>query len=758
MFVFEFQNFWTEPMPINDTCIYFIIALLGLAYPIALTVVTRLDDKYKSGIILNLFERSRAFRAFRQLLMAAIICVAVQVLWIINFKPLPAAHLQYRFHDWSEVTMAVITALLLLSFFWFTYTVFQFYIPANLVKMLRKRPDDEEHLGFKSLAALLFVGIEISDDRLVKTITQHFAQLFRQIRTDAGNAGVKYPVEYYEFVYDAIFRSAKSDYWKVQHVGYSAASGTWLIGSHEYNHIDELTYAWLWNNLKLMLELNKENYLEEFWQNSHQLISYGLGPIRIQHEAGNFEHILNQEEVDQRQAERARFFEFHTALGGMLLYCKRYGLLNRLFNHTTSIPVRYELLPVTMNEVLALFFRFWTSDGMFYIGKYQFPNSGGIQGEFVSREFIGRYTALLFLRQYLLVSQWYGYEPVSLPFGPSTQDERSYWLQNLPYFKKFVDEIQENEDLLRALHYEKITPEWSEAHHKPGPAQLIEQLIEQIKAAYSHAEIEQQAEDAKKQTFFTSSAAIIDGRIDSYADVINPAPESSGYVSTQIRGGYILYKKAAFALEQDTTYLNYDSFFASEIANGITREITASFKSKTQRTYLFRGPQLFEAIDKMHLRADEHVLVNFGISIPWILQRHRTEYLTESNYKGIPIITLEFKDTTVMRDCFIVMRRADLPWFVFSPPEQSEINRFELAPIGEGHQLFASVLDMNEHAGLRSLFPNDSPATLNTSVLLSLVLDMEVRFKQNVKMIRLSLYSDFYQEGTPNEVSEVTRF
>jgi len=745
-------------MPVSDTCIYFIIAILGLAYPISLTVVTRLDDKYKSAIIVRRFQRSFAFRSFQGLLIAAIVLAAIQVFWIINYKPLPGEHLAYRITDWAEVSLCIVTGLLLISFFLFTYMVFQFYVPSSLVNWLRKDDDDKEKLNFKSLTALLYAGIDVSDDRLVKTITAHFNQLFKQRRAEAGNELVKYPVEYYELVYDAIFRSSKSDYWKIQHVGYSAASGFWLIGSHEYTHIDELTYAWLWNNLRLMMELEKDDYIEQFWHNSHELITSGLGSVPWRHDDENPVIILNRAEADQRESERARFFEFHTALGGMLLYGKRYALIKRLFNHTTSIPFRYELLPMTMRQVLDLFFTFWTADGLFYIGKYQFPGITGIQAEFLSKEYIARYTALLFVRQYFLVSQWYGYEPVSMPQMPSTQDERSLWLQKLPYFKKLVDDIENNKALMDALGYEKISTEWSELHHKQQPGNLIDKLLTQINAAYAGAEVEQQAEASKKQAFRESSGLVINARINSYANIINPAPPTEGFSSSRIKGGYMLYKKAAFAADQDTTYLNYDTFFAREIAAGITRELTALFKSKSERTFLFRAPELFEAIDRMHLRADQHVLVNFGISMEWVAQQHGTERLTEASYKGIPILKVEFTDASVLRDSLIVMRRSDLPWFSFETPEATEIQKFQLVQVSENHRLYANVQDINEHAELRNLFPNVKQETLNTSVVLSIGLNMDVRWHNQAKLVRLALYSEFYQQGTPNDLSEITRF
>ncbi|MGF7078917.1 hypothetical protein [Mucilaginibacter sp. UYCu711] len=753
-----FDYYRDKPMPINDTSIYFIIAILGLAYPISLGVVTRLDEKYKSVTIVQLFRRCIEFRAFQSLMIAAIAVAAVQIIWIVNWKPFPVDKPQFFFHDWVEILLSIVTGLLLISFFLFTRRVFQFYVPPALAAWLRRQSDNEDRLIFKALTVLLFFGIDIQDAELVATLRAHFGQLFINWRTETGEEPVKYPVAYYEMVYDTIYRSSKSDYWKVRNVGFAAASGRWLIGSREHSMIDELTYAWLWNNLTLMLRLDREDFVEEFWQNSHQLVTTALAPLPWDHDHENPRLILNQQAVDQRERERQQFFEFHVALGGMLLFEKRYELLKRLFNHTTSIPVRYELMPLTMNMVLNLFFRFWTNDGLFYIGRYQFPGQDGIQGEFLSRQFIAKYTALLFIRQYFLVSQWYGYEPVSQPQGPRTQEERTIWIQQLPYFKKLLEEIQKNKKLLDTLGYEVIDENWAALHNKPTPAAIINELIEQTEAAYAAAEVEQRAEADKKTTFRETSARIIEGRIESYHNILNEQLITAQFESSRIKGGYMLYQKAAFSRDQGVTYMNYDSFFAGEITSGFTRELTGLFRSKAVQTYLFRAPQFFEAIDRLHLNPRLHVLLNFGISIEDVLRQHGIDRLTENTYKGIPILKVDHVDHSAMRSSFIVIKKADLPSFVFHQPEEAEIDRFDLTRVSQAVELYAAVVDLNEQPQLKPLFPNEKPDVLATSVILALELNVEVRWKNKAKLVRLALYSDFYQQGSVNDLSEVKRF
>jgi len=429
-----------------------------------------------------------------------------------------------------------------------------------------------------------------------------------------------------------------------------------------------------------------------------------------------------------------------------------------LFNHTTSIPMRYELLPPTMNAVLALFFRFWTSDDLFFIGKYQFLGQDGIQGEFVSKEYVGRYTALLFIRQYFLVSQWYGYESVTPPDLPRTQQEKSSWILHLPYFKKFVKEVQGDQQLLDALGYQPITDEWSQKHQKATPASIIENLVERLKAAFTAEEVQQRAETEKKRAFIEKSVQIINARVDSYRSLLNLEAIEEDFDANILKGGYILYQKAAFAADQGVAYLNYDAFFAREIASGFTSRLTQLFKGKALKQFLFRGPELFQAIDKLKLNPDKHILLNFGISLDVVRQRDGIDRLTEHSYKGIPIINVQYLDRNVMRSSIIAIKKSDLPTFVFLAPAPHEIQRFSLEQASAATQLHAAVVDLNEEPQLKALFPNESDENLNTSVILVLEFNVEVRWKRKAKLVRLSLYSEFYQEGSVNDISEVKPF
>ena len=68
-----------------DPYINMIIALLGIAYPILIQVIARLDVKYESQNITDLFKTEWEWKAFRYTLVASLISVFI---WSLKLEPL----------------------------------------------------------------------------------------------------------------------------------------------------------------------------------------------------------------------------------------------------------------------------------------------------------------------------------------------------------------------------------------------------------------------------------------------------------------------------------------------------------------------------------------------------------------------------------------------------------------------------------------------------------------------------------------------
>jgi sterol desaturase/sphingolipid hydroxylase (fatty acid hydroxylase superfamily) len=111
-----------------------IISVLGVAYPILLQVIAKLDDSYTSVRIVELFEREPRRRWFRVQLPISLVTL---FMWTLKLPPLPP------FENWGflvdhsgALLVMIMTVLLVISFILLVNRIFTYYVPSRLVSYL----------------------------------------------------------------------------------------------------------------------------------------------------------------------------------------------------------------------------------------------------------------------------------------------------------------------------------------------------------------------------------------------------------------------------------------------------------------------------------------------------------------------------------------------------------------------------------------------------------------------------------------------
>ena len=114
-----------------------IISILGVAYPILLQVIAKLDGSYTSVRIVELFEREPRRRWFRVQLPISLVALFV---WTLKLPPLPP------FENWGFLVdqsgalwVMVMTILLVVSFILLVNRIFTYYVPSRLVSYLMRQ-------------------------------------------------------------------------------------------------------------------------------------------------------------------------------------------------------------------------------------------------------------------------------------------------------------------------------------------------------------------------------------------------------------------------------------------------------------------------------------------------------------------------------------------------------------------------------------------------------------------------------------------
>ena len=742
-----------------DVYIYIIIGLLGVAYPILLQVIARLDDKYSSDKIVELFDKEWENKAFRTTLILSLIFI---VIWSLKLQVLKQVDgLSFIINNSASILLAITTILLVVFFFFFVKKILIYYTPSKFIPYLIKCHDQSETdlSFFEASSELLLIFIRNKQTNYTKTLSNFFYTAFRNVRDKVTDQPVVYPYTYYDLVYKAIEELAILKEKRNYLLESRTAGGIWLLGEMQGKGISDETYTWLWRNLLIAIRYQQDDLIVNHWETCHQYYVYSLGYIYQEYDrSASTLQASNQEAVNNRNSERMRFIEFHYALGGLLTYKERYACIKRLFNHTQSEPPKYELLPETMFEIFKFYFAVRDPYDRKYTwisSQYPFPDLSGLNADYEIKKWIMSYMAVLFLRQYTIIPYLITTKPLNFPSTPKTQGEIKQWIDGLDFFKKLVIEHLQNKDLLKILNLDFITTEWCEENQKLYPITFIETFKSNLENAYHSNALTLQLSDEKVLAFENATKTIVELAIDKLKPIINttPIPDDNSD-KWYVNGQRMLQDKDAFSENPEADHLKFDSFFASAVSRSLNDGLSQIFLRKTSKSFLLKPEDIFKAIDKIVID-ESFVIVNFGVNLDYFITHLKISELSNDKYKNINIYS--FNGLPIVRDSLFVLKITDLPNISTKPIDADTITKYSLKKISNTINLYSSIIDLNQTSVevLNENKQNKTDDELRKSVLMSIIILVEFKWKKNIEVIQLRQYSEFFQKGITNKLDDV---
>lgn len=746
----------------TDAYIYIIIGILGVAYPVLLQVVARLDEKYSSDKIVELFDQEWENKAFRYSLITSLVFI---VIWSLKLPPL--IHIDgfdFLIENSASLLLSINSILLVVFFFFFVNKILVYYTPTKFIPYLIKRNDKVEnnYHYFIALSELLLVFIKQQQTSYSKTLSDFFYSAFRKIREKYTNQPVVYPDLYYEVVYKSIEELAILKEKRNHLLEHRTSGEVWLLGELPGNEISDTTFSWMWRNLLLAIRYQQDDLILYHWETCHQYYVYSLRLIHLKYDktTGDFQ-VSNQEAVDKRLAERQKFIEFHYALGGLLTYKERYDCIKRMFHHTQSHPPKYELLPESMYEIFKFYFDIrdpyerkypWISS------QYPFPKLSGLNADYAIKRWIMSYMAILFLRQYTIVPYLITMKPFAFPRTPDTQGEIKQWIEGLDLFKKLVSKHLQNGELLSVLNLDFLTVEWCAQHDKPYPITFIEHFKSKLEAEYHDNALNLPISNEKVTQFETSTQTIIESAIDKMQllnnDTTIPDDDCDKWY---VNGQRILQDKDDFSETPEAHHVNSDTFLASLVSEKLDGGLAETFFYKQTKSFLLDPKDIFKAIDRLGID-DSFVIVYFGVNLDSFIDDRNISGLSPDKYKNISIHT--FLGSQIVRDSIFILKKQDLPNISTIPIEPDIIEKYSLKKISDSLNLYASIINMNKVS--EEIFNENnheiSDDQLRKSVLLSIFISTEYKWKKNMKIIQLKINSEYLQRGIVNNLEGVQPF
>ena len=745
-----------------DAYIYIVISLLGVAYPLLLQVIARLDDKYDSVNIGTTFDLESESKIFQFSLISSLILILI---WSLKIQPFCQKDGMNFFIDNSaKILLASSTIILVFAFFFLVNKILIYYNPKKFIKYLifKQNISNDDGRYFGALADILLLTIKTKNYTLALTLSNFFYSAFRLEREKFKNKPIVYPEIYYEVIYKLIEELAILKEKRNHLLEYRIAGSVWLLGELTDSQISDRTYIWLWRNLRLAIDYLQEDMIVSHWENAHQFYSFSLPYI---HENRTYSseifQVKNSKEVNNRKSQRERFIEFHYALGGLLLYKKMYTCIKRLFNHTNSEPPKYELLPAKMYEIFKFYFEVsdpYDRKFSWISSQYSFPNQSGLNADSIIKHYISSYMALLFLRQYTIIPYLITMKPLDYPHIPESQVEKKEWIDGLDYFKELVSEHLDNTEIVDKLNLNFLTRQWCLDNSKPYPLDFLDTFKQNLIRVYEEKSINLAISGAKVSQFESSTKTILDNTFQEYR-IFNKSCQFEGELDKwYIYGQKMLQSKEVFSDDSNVHHFNFDSILASLISSNIKEGFASTFLLKKSKSYLLKFDDIFPSIDKLEIN-DQYVLILFGFDLDYFINQMNIPALTSKKYKDSDIISVN--GTRFNYSTIYILKKADLPVISTKSVSEDIRQKYSLKKISDNLNLYTSVIDLNKTTD--EIFQENNKDgkeenELKKSLLLSVEISTEILWKKNISVINIIQYSQYENNGLPNTLDEIKPF
>ena len=397
-------------------------AVFGMAYPLILQAIERIDQKYTSSVLSTDLRKRWQFKAFNVLIIVCIACVGIL-----------AYVLECVDNEWWKygvVSAAVFLILLLMiDVVLLVQQIIDYYSPKDLLRMLKKNAKKRDADALLDLAKF---AAKTDDFMLHVNSLSEIASLFYE---EQQKAPKDKPVEYSPELYDILSKVAKrvgdptlfDD--RYNYIGILATV---------YNHsseggLSQDTLLRIWEMVNRAAKAGNTGWFRDYWTYADQYYRFyklnGRTPLS-----------------DNNLKE---FYRYHVMIGGLLIYFKRYGWLTHIMRFSQSQPGKFELIPSTLGRIFDMV---WFVDelnekpfGLYK--KYQYLGlEEGVKIDDAIAGYTYQYLALLIIRLWTYNDYNINYaDPFILPAADEEFVENNERMINrVEWMKKNVDRWYNN--------------------------------------------------------------------------------------------------------------------------------------------------------------------------------------------------------------------------------------------------------------------------------------------------------------------------
>lgn len=302
-------------------------AVFGMAYPLILQAIERIDQKYTSSVLSTDLRKRWQFKAFNYLIFVCIACVGIL-----------AYVLECVDNEWWKygvVSAAVFLILLLMiDVVLLVQQIIDYYSPKNLLQLLKKNAKKRDADALLDLAKF---AAKTDDFMLHVNSLSEIASLFYE---EQQKAPKDKPVEYSSELYDILSKVAKR-------------VGDPTLFDDRYNYIGILATVYNYGSEGGL----SSNTLQKTWEMVNRAAKAGnTGWFRdywtYADQYYRFYELNGRTPLGDNNLKE--FYRYHVMMGGLLIYFKRYDWLTHIMRFSQSQPEKFELIPGTLGRIFEM--------------------------------------------------------------------------------------------------------------------------------------------------------------------------------------------------------------------------------------------------------------------------------------------------------------------------------------------------------------------------------------------------------------------
>lgn len=302
-------------------------AIFGMAFPLMLQCIERIDEKYNSSFVSQAFDKEWSYRMFQWFLFPYIIlvCATPLIIGYLEDNKIFVFYFQ-GFMLWYILLIAILMVVLYKR-------ITTYYNIDKLINSTKiENPNKDALFCFDLAKFALSKGYQDSYIKAMMLVAECF--LKERMSVEKGK-----PVEYSENlnrILQEVGRNLRVQDSPLDHKFSDVMS--FVLDYTDEHFLSDKTYNLIWYMLNNASVSEKTGWIHDYWTwavQYHQFKSHNV-------------------EGGTHNPEMRKFLLYNVMLGAVLTFNKRYECIAHMMSYSQSLPLKFPLVPGTFAQILSI--------------------------------------------------------------------------------------------------------------------------------------------------------------------------------------------------------------------------------------------------------------------------------------------------------------------------------------------------------------------------------------------------------------------